>query len=387
MSAGMTAYTCAAIFDGQRHHRNAALVVDGRIVSEIRHESSLPPEVERIDLGDGLIVPGFVDLQVNGGGGFMLNEDPTVETITKISNAHALRGTTSILPTLITDTPANVQAAAEAVKDCIGCGVPGVLGLHLEGPHLSIARKGAHDASLIRVMTETDQENLEDLASSLPTLLVTLAPESVTNAQISVLSDAGAIVSLGHSDCSALVAAGAVQAGASMVTHLFNAMSQLGSREPGLVGAALATEEVSAGLIADGFHVDPVTIGIALRAKNGPGKIFLVSDAMASIGSKIEEFQLNGRKIFRRDGRLTLEDGTLAGADIDLLSSVRYLVRTVGIALDEAIRMATLYPAQVINRSSEIGTLRNGSLADFLLLDRDLNLQKTWRGGALLAES
>ncbi len=381
MTPDTVAYSCADIFDGHQRHKDAALLVrDGRVV-EVCKTSSLPPGVERKYLGGGLIAPGLVDLQVNGGGGVMLNNEPTPETVGKVCDAHARQGTTSLLPTVITDTPERTRAAVSAVQQCVEKGQPGILGIHLEGPHLSVARKGAHDPALIRPMTDDDAAFLERLAKSILTLFLTVAPESVTNAQITRLTAAGAVLSLGHTNCDFDTATEAARGGAKSATHLFNAMSQLGSREPGLVGAVLASGEFSAGLIADGFHADPATIGIALRSKTGPGKIFLVSDAMATIGSDIRSFELNGRRIYRKSGRLTLSDGTLAGADIDLMSAVRYMVNVIGIDPDEAIRMASLYPAQLVGRSTEVGALSPGSFADFIHLNASLDAESVWRRG------
>ena len=239
---------------------------------------------------EGMIAPGFVDLQVNGGGGVMLNDDPSVEAIEKICAAHRPFGTTSLLPTLITDTREKTKAAIAAGIEAQRRGVPGFRGLHLEGPHLSIARKGAHDPALIRPMDEEDVQILIEAKKSLETLYVTVAPESVTPAQISRLSKAGIVVSIGHSDTNYETAAACFEAGATSVTHLFNAMSQIGNREPGLAGAALDAGSVFCGLIADGFHVHEAVMRAALRAKPGPGRIFLVTDAMSTVGSDITSF-------------------------------------------------------------------------------------------------
>ncbi|GKY87375.1 N-acetylglucosamine-6-phosphate deacetylase [Sinisalibacter aestuarii] len=374
-----TAYLGAEIFDGHvRHHNAALLVADGRVAA-IMPEDDLPAGAERIALDGGLIAPGFVDLQVNGGGGVMLNNAPTADTIRTICEGHVTGGTTSILPTLITDAPEITRAAIAATRAALAEGVPGLAGLHLEGPHLSLARKGAHDPALIRPMDEDDLTALEALAAELPTLLVTVAPESVRPEQIARLARAGATVSLGHTDCSYAAATEATASGARMATHLFNAMSQFTGREPGLVGAVLDTGALWAGLIADGFHVSPASIRVALAAKQGPGRIFLVSDSMATTGTALDEFTLNGRRILRRGGRLTLEDGTLAGADLDLAGAVRFMAGTIGLDPLDALRMATLHPAQAIGRDGEIGTLTPGSHADFVHLDDALRVQKTWR--------
>ncbi|GAA0775796.1 N-acetylglucosamine-6-phosphate deacetylase [Roseibium denhamense] len=375
------AFQGARIFDGMSFQDDAALCVhDGKVV-RICATADLPEGAEVTDLGGGILAPGFVDLQVNGGGGVMFNSAPALETLKTIAEAHASIGATSILPTLITDTRETTAAAIQAVQQAISEGVPGIAGLHLEGPHLSVARKGAHDADLIRPMEPADLESLLAAAKSLPVLKVTVAPESVKPEQIRALSAAGILVSLGHTDSRFADCQEAVAAGARCVTHLFNAQSQLGNREPGVVGAALQLGDLSAGLIADGIHVHPATMASAIRAKQGPGHIFLVSDAMATAGSTITDFLLNGRKIERRDNRLTLQDGTLAGAHLDLTTAIRNLVHLCGIPLETALAMATSGPAALIGRSEQIGTLRHGANADFVHLSSDLELRSVFRAG------
>lgn len=387
MTKLLTAYTGAEIFDGLKRHVNSALLIDDMHVCDILPTSDIPADCEVIELAGGLLTAGFVDLQVNGGGGKMFNNLPDVDTIRTICNAHIQFGTTSLLPTLITDTKAKTDAAIKAAKDAIAQEVPGAIGLHLEGPHLSVARKGAHDPALIRVMTEADCGQLVDLNESLPSLMLTVAIETVGLAQIERLNQAGATVSLGHTDADFQTVSDAQKSGVTCVTHLFNAMSQLGNRAPGVVGAVLESKRLWAGLIADGIHVDAATIRIALRAKNGPGKIFLVTDSMAPLGTELDEFTLAGRKIMRSDGRLVLADGTLAGADLDMISAVRFIVNEIGLHEDEALRMASLYPAQVLKRSNEIGRLGAGTKADFIHLDNQLDILGVWRGGSRLYSS
>jgi len=377
----LTAITGARIFDGDLWHEHHALVIKDGKVAAIAPLRDVPAETRTVPM-DGLsLVPGFVDLQVNGGGGVLLNEQRDVEGIRTICAAHARFGTTALLPTLITDTPEVTEEAIAAGLAARAEAVPGFLGLHLEGPHLSIARKGAHDPALIRPMEEADLERTVTARKGLEALLTTLAPENATNAQIAGLSAAGVTVSLGHSDSSYATATGAVEAGAHVVTHLFNAMSQLGNREPGMVGATLDLGHVSAGLIADGFHVHPAAIRTALRAKRGPGRIFLVTDAMSPLGTDMTSFFLNGREIFREGGRLTLADGTLAGADIDMASCVRYMHDTVGIELEEALRMASLYPAEAIGMTGRKGRLTHGHDADFAVIDGNVEVVSTWIAG------
>ncbi|ADV09884.1 N-acetylglucosamine-6-phosphate deacetylase [Mesorhizobium sp. M7A.F.Ca.US.006.04.2.1] len=375
------ALTGARIFDGDDWHEGHALVVRDGLVEAILPTGAVPSDIALVDAGDGLLVPGFVDLQVNGGGGVMLNDHPDVASIETICRAHAPFGTTALLPTLITDTPAITAAAVAAGEAAARQKVPGFLGLHLEGPHLSVARKGAHDPALIRPMTDADQAMLIAARQKLPVLLTTIAPESVEPARVAALTKAGVIVSLGHSDTGYATASAFAAAGASMVTHLFNAMSQIGNREPGLAGAAIDIGTLSAGLIADGIHVDPATIKIALRAKQGPARIVLVTDAMATIGTDMTSFTLNGRTIYRRHGSLRLGDGTLAGADLDMISAIRFTHRVIGVELSEALRMASLYPAQAIGQSHRLGRFANGTAADIVALSDDLDPKGVWIGG------
>ncbi len=372
----MTGATLATgrIFDGRHWHDGAGLAVEAGRVTAIRPAAAG---------GDALVVPGFVDLQVNGGGGVQFNSDPSPDAIARICAAHRAGGTTALLVTLITDTAELPAEALAAVRAARQAGQPGLAGLHLEGPHLALARKGTHDPALIRPMQDADVARILAGLPGAGHVLTTLAPEAATAAQIARLVAGGVQVSLGHSDCSAPEAQAAFAAGASMVTHLFNAMSQLGHRSPGLVGAALEQGDISCGIIADGHHVDPMALRIALRAKAGPGRLFLVTDAMAPTGSDLDEFTLNGRRVYRRGGRLTLADGTLAGADITMLDAVRYAHRALGLDLAEALRMASLAPAEAAGLAGK-GALTPGSDADFLVLGPDLALRETWIGGRRL---
>lgn len=366
------------LFDGHEWHDNVALAIcTGRVEAILPSDEA--PEGPRLD---GWVAPGLVDLQVNGGGGVLLNNDPTPEGLARICAAHASLGTTGVMPTLITDRPDVTESAIAAARAFVGSGkaTPVMLGLHLEGPHLDRARKGTHDPCLIRPMTEADLATLVAAAADLPRLICTVAPEAVTAEQVARLARAGATVSLGHSDCAAAEARARFDAGARMVTHLFNAMSQLGHRAPGLVGATLDDGRVWAGLIADGFHVDDATMRIALRGKAGPARMFLVSDAMSTIGTDLPGFTLNGRRIFREGGRLTLADGTLAGADIALIDAVRYVHAELGWSLGEALRLAALFPARAIG-AEDRGHLRPGARADFVTLTPETTVSEVWVAG------
>jgi N-acetylglucosamine-6-phosphate deacetylase len=373
------------IFDGEIWREDAALILDRDRVEAIVSRRALPFGLPTSDLGEVFLAPGFVDLQVNGGGGVMFNDRRRADAIRTICAAHTPFGTTAVLVTLITDTPPVTSEAIAAGIEATRLSVPGFAGLHLEGPHLALSRKGAHDPKLIRPMEEADVERLIAARRGMAALLTTVATESITPDQIRRLMRAGVVVSLGHSDATYEDAATAVEAGASMATHLFNAMSQIGNRSPGLVGAAINLGGASAGLIADGVHVDQVNIGIALRAKRGPGRIFLVTDAMSTIGSDITEFTLNGRVVKRHNGRLTLADGTLAGADLDMISAVRFMRDRVGVPLEEALRMASLYPAMSMGLDGGYGRLTSAGRADFVALTEDLRVTSVWIAGKKVA--
>lgn len=373
----------ARIFDGERFHDESALIFSDGKVEAIVPEAALS-EVNKVErLQGGVLAPGFIDAQVNGGGGRMLNDEPTAETMFVIAKGHRKYGTTSLLPTLITDTmPVRdraIEAAVEAVK-----ADQGVAGLHLEGPHLAPVRKGAHLAQLMRPVDDADIALYIRTAEQIGTLLVTLAAEQVTPEQVRRLSDAGVIVSIGHSDATAEEAFKRFDAGARSVTHLYNAMSQIGHRAPGLAGAALDHPDIWCGIVADGHHVDPMALRLALRAKRGDAHLFFVTDAMALVGSDRTSFEINGRSVRRVPGgicsKLVLEDGTIAGSDLDMASAIRFGVSELDLTLGEALRMASLYPARYL-RLSDRGLLRPGMRMDAVHLDDGLFAKATWRSG------
>ncbi|WP_112942686.1 MULTISPECIES: N-acetylglucosamine-6-phosphate deacetylase [unclassified Rhizobium] len=375
-------FTGARIFDGERFHDDKALVVaDGRIET-IAGLNDLP-DGETITLGGGILAPGFIDAQVNGGAGRMLNDEPSPASMYRIAEGHRPYGTTSLLPTLITDTGEATAAAIDAAKEAVKAN-RGVAGLHLEGPHLAPARKGAHLAELMRPVDDRDVKALSAAAEAIGTLLVTMAAEQVTARQVQELSEAGVTVSIGHSDCTSEAAEARFDAGARGVTHLFNAMSQLGHRTPGLVGAAIDHPAVWCGIIADGHHVDPKALRTALRAKRGEGKLFFVTDAMSLVGSSENSFTLNGRTVRRETGafcsRLVLSDGTLAGSDVDMASAIRYGLTYLDLSLSEALRMATLYPALFLELDDR-GRLVPGLRADLVHMSDGIKVNQTWISG------
>ena len=373
---GRSLFTGAVLFDGEAFlDGQAVLVEDGGVVALCPVSEAVAADTI-IELNGGVLATGFIDVQVNGGGGVLFNKTPTADGVRAITNAHRSFGVTAMLPTLITDTPEKIRTAAAAVKDAMATGCPGCLGIHLEGPFISPARKGAHKGDYIRMMGDADVEFL--LGLDIDTVLVTVAPDVVPPEQIRRLSDAGIIVSLGHSDATYDEVARAVDAGARGVTHLFNAMSPLSHRAPGMVGAALEFGELWCGIIADGHHVDAAALRVALRAKRGPGRLFLVSDAMSTVGDAGDVFELNGRAVTRAGGRLTLADGTLAGSDLDMASAVRFAVRELGVPRAEALRMASLYPATLLRKDDCYGRIRPGYRADFVHLNDDDIVQSVW---------
>lgn len=361
------------IFDGSTLRDGHAIRFEDGRLTECGPDAEIVGNGGVIDLAGDILAPGYVDLQVNGGDGVMFNDDPSPDTLRRIATAHRRLGVTALLPTLITDTPEKSRAAIAAAIDAVRSGIAGIAGLHLEGPHLSIARKGAHDPALIRPMDQADLEALLAAAEALPVLKITVAPENVSEDQVATLSKAGVLVSLGHTDADFRTCCRYFAAGARCVTHLFNAMSQLGNREPGLVGATLASGTVSSGLIADTVHVHPQTMRAAWAAKTGPGRIFLVSDAMAVAGTECTSFELGGRRIQREAGVLTLADGTLAGADLDLTTAIRVMVTDVGVPIDVALQAATSVPADLIGAPVTGRKLGHSALSGMIRITRDLS--------------
>jgi len=368
-----TAFCGGQVFNGiELLADHCAVFVDG-VCTDIIAESALSGSEAVIDLNESILSVGYTDLQVNGGGGVMLNDGPSLQNLVTMAQAHRKLGTVCLLPTLITDNPNTTVAAINAVKKAVEKKIPGIAGLHLEGPHLSIARKGAHDGALIRPMEAEDLQLLLQAAKDLPCLMVTVAPENVTTDQVRSLADAGVLVALGHTDASYDTCIEYQKAGAGCVTHLFNAMSQLGSREPGLVGAAIDCDAFRVGLIADGVHVHPSTIRAAWNGKTSSDKFYLVTDAMAPAGTDQQSFTLNDRTIYRRDGRLTLADDTLAGADLDLTSAIRFMHHEVGIDLELALRSATTVPRSVISGVCDVSTCLTGArMEEVILISPDL---------------
>lgn len=348
------------VFDGHTMHKGWAVCLAGDRIKHLGPEGTMPTGTHEIDLAGDILCPMFVDLQVNGGGGAMLNDAPTEDGLAAIAQAHRSAGTGFFLPTLITDSPDVTDAAVEAVAST---SVAGVAGLHLEGPHIAAAKKGAHPAEHIRPLDDKGVEKLITSARRLPRLVVTLAPEAAPLGAITALANKGVVVSIGHSAATYEAAMAAFGSGATMATHLFNAMGPIHHRDPGLAGAALACPDVSAGLIADGVHVHPALLGQAIRGKAGSERMFLVTDAMAPFGTDDTTFTLSGRTVLRDGIRLSLADGTLAGANASLLEGIRLLVGEAQIPLETALGMATGAPARAARLPQPAGTLAIGGQA------------------------
>jgi N-acetylglucosamine-6-phosphate deacetylase len=368
------------VFDGRVWQRDTAVMVrDGRIVG-LASPGEIPSGWAQSRVPAGVFVTaGFIDLQVNGGGGVLLNDQPTADGMRAIARAHRRYGTTACLPTLITDTREQMRSAIAAARSVAGS--DGVLGLHLEGPFISPQRPGVHRPDRIVQPRAGDLEQLCELAGAGHSL-VTLAPECVPAGFVMTLASAGVRVSIGHSEASAAIVAQAVAEGATGVTHLFNAMSPFSARDPGIVGTALSEPRLTAGLIVDGIHVDPVSVRTAFAAK-GADRIALVTDAMPTVGTSLDRFNLVGRAIKLVNGRLTTEEGTLAGAHLDMASAVRNAVRLAKVPLEDALRAASLTPAQFLGIENERGAIVPGARADLVALTDTLTVAATWIDGEI----
>jgi N-acetylglucosamine-6-phosphate deacetylase len=372
----VTSLAAAALFDGLAMHRDVTLDHAGGIVTGLRSGGgagaahALPP--------DWLLAPGFVDLQVNGAGGVMFNDAPSAAAASAIAAALAPHGTTALLPTLIS-ARGKIAAALAGTAEAIAAGVPGVLGVHIEGPFINPARRGMHVPSEIVPLREDD---VLLLAAAHPGVrLLTLAPECVEATQLETLARTLRVFA-GHTDATAEQAEQAIAAGLAGFTHLFNAMSQFGSRAPGCVGAALAHGSIAAGIIADGLHVHPRSIRAAWRAM-GPDRLFLVSDCMSTVAGGGESYVWDGETIRLSDGRLARQDGTLAGAHVTLGQCVQRAVQLCDIPLEHALRMATATPARHAG-ADHVGRLAPGCRADMVALDSELQVCAVWQGGKRL---
>jgi N-acetylglucosamine-6-phosphate deacetylase len=366
-----------ALVEGQ-----CVLLEGGRILDIVPDSHPSARGATRIDLHGNMLLPGFIDSQVNGGGGVLFNDSPTVDAIRQIGRAHRRFGTTGFMPTLISADLDVVARAIAAARGAIEAGVPGVLGIHIEGPFLNVERKGVHDPAKLRELDTSAVGLLTSLG--IGRTLVTLAPEMTKPEIIQKLAAAGVIVSAGHTNATYAQVVAALHHGLTGFTHLFNAMSQLTGRKPGVVGAALENLDSWCGIIVDGQHTAPVVLRLALRCKPS-SRFMLVTDAMPTLGTDARSFRLQGREITVSGSVCLDEDGRLAGSNIDMASCVRNSVSLLGVALPEAVRMASLYPAEFLGLSHELGRIAPGYRANLVLADDKLNVLETWIDGKTLS--
>ena len=375
----ITAFTNGPMLTGDAFVRGAALLIEhDRIVDVVNADDARMRGAKQVDLRGRMLLPGFIDVQVNGGGGVLFNDMPTVEGIRRIARAHARFGTSGFLPTLISDDLAVVATAIAAVDAAIAAGVPGVLGIHIEGPYLNERRKGVHNAAHFQELGREAVALLSSLRRGVT--LLTLAPELAMPEALDQLAAAGVILSAGHTNATATEIEDARRHGLRGYTHLFNAMSQLTAREPGAVGAALAEDDSYCGMIVDGRHVDPRVLKIALRARRHD-RFMLVTDAMPPIGTGATSFQLQGRTINVADGVCVDEQGTLAGTALDMSLAVRNAIAMLALPPASAVRMASEYPADFLGLGASHGRLAPGHRADLLIADEGYNVLETWIGG------
>jgi N-acetylglucosamine-6-phosphate deacetylase len=365
------------IYDGRRWHEEVAVIIETGRISAVACGADVSRGYRSRRLPAGaFLTPGFIDLQVNGGG-VLLNDDPSPEAMRAIAGAHRRLGTTAILPTLLTDSRDKMLRAIRSAG--AAAGHDGVIGLHLEGPFINPSRAGVHARGHIVQAEMSDLEWLQPLGRAGRSLM-TLAPECVPEGFVRGLANAGIRISAGHSEASAEIMVRAMEEGLTGVTHLFNAMPPLQGRAPGVAGAAFADERIIAGLIVDGVHVDPVSVRAAFAAKGGDG-IALVTDAMPTVGAAITTFALTGKQITLREGRLVTAEGTLAGAHLDMATAVKNAVTLCSIPLADALRAASLTPARFLGLENDRGALVAGARADLVALDKDLHVIACWTGG------
>ncbi|MFA0540977.1 N-acetylglucosamine-6-phosphate deacetylase [Vibrio sp. 10N.222.52.B7] len=369
----MYALSNCKIYTGSDVLTNHAVVIENELIKKVCPISELPEGIELRDLDGANLSPGFIDLQLNGCGGVMLNDEITAETMQIMHKANLKSGCTSFLPTLITSSDEDMRAVITAAREYHNQYQNQSLGLHLEGPYLNVAKKGIHSVDHIR---KSDNEMIELICENRDLVAkVTLAPELNDPEHIERLHKAGVVVSIGHTNATYAEARQGFESGITFATHLFNAMTPMVGREPGVVGAIYDTPEVYAGIIADGFHVDYANIRIAHKIKGE--KLVLVTDATAPAGADMEYFIFVGKKVYYRDGKCVDENGTLGGSALTMIEAVQNTVEHAGIALDEALRMATLYPATAIGVESKLGRIKKGMVANLAVFDRDFNVKAT----------
>ena len=369
----MYALTNCKIYTGSDVLVDHAVIIKNELIDKVCPVSELPQDIETRDLNGANLSPGFIDLQLNGCGGVMLNDEITAKTMQIMHEANLKSGCTSFLPTLITSSDEDMKQAIAAAREYHTQYQNQSLGLHLEGPYLNVAKKGIHSVDYIRPSDDSMIDYMCDNADVITK--VTLAPEHNEPEHIERLKNAGIVVSIGHTNATYAEARRGFEAGISFATHLFNAMTPMVGREPGVVGAIYDTPDVYAGIIADGFHVDYANIRIAHKIKGE--KLVLVTDATAPAGADMDYFIFVGKKVYYRDGKCVDEHGTLGGSALTMIQAVKNAVEHVGIALDEALRMATLYPARAMKLDHKLGKLAPDTIANLAIFDQDFQVQAT----------
>jgi N-acetylglucosamine-6-phosphate deacetylase len=375
--SGLYAIAADHVFDGAVMRERTAVIMDGARILDLVPTTDLPRTMSIRAMPEGAwLAPGFIDLQVNGGGDVLFNDQPSAQAARTIAAAHRRRGTTGLLPTLLSDSAEKMRRALDAVNAVVSS-EPGILGLHLEGPYLSPEKPGVHDRRQLRQPSPDELAMLTAPRSGV--LLVTLAPEIVPPGFIAQLVASGVCVSLGHSMASYQQTRAAMAEGLTGFTHLFNAMRPLSSREGGPIARALESPDAWYGLIVDGVHVDPAMLRLALR---GLGHPILVSDAMPPVGGHRSSFSLHGDTITARDGYCVRDDGTLAGTVLDMAAAVKNCVGLLGVPLPDALRFASTHPATFLGLGQTLGRLAPGYRADLAAFDAtNMTVVATWVAG------
>jgi N-acetylglucosamine-6-phosphate deacetylase len=371
----------ATLIDDERVLNRHAILIDGDQIEDVRADNECPSDIECFDLQQAFVAPGFIDLQLNGCGGVLFNDAVTAETLRAMHQTNLQSGVTGFLPTLITTTEDEMRIALETVAELYEDPHSGVLGIHLEGPYINPARKGIHNAIAIRKPSPGMFEHIVTCAGKFPVML-TLAPEMNDASQLRALAEAGVILSIGHSNARYEEAWVGFDSGIRVATHLFNAMSPWAGRDPGVVGAVLDRDEVASGIIVDGFHVHYASVRLAKRIKRQ--KLFLVTDAVTPVGTKMRTFRFGGQTIYVKEGRCVNAEEVLAGALLTMIEAVANCVRYVGIPLWEAVRMASLYPARILRRDHELGRVAKGYIANLAVFDENYFVKGVVERGAWL---
>lgn len=379
----MKAITNGKIFDGDKFLENKALVFENKKIINIVPMEALEeryPEAEIVDAKGGYVTPGFIDLQINGCGGVLFNDSVTRETLEIMNRTNLKYGCTSFTPTLITTGDENIINALELVGNMEDKEDIGVLGLHIEGPYISVAKKGIHNPKFIRKMDEAMLNKIVEKGTK-ATTIITVAPENISGEYISTLANSGIKVALGHTNATYKEVEEKKIFGISLATHLYNGMSSFAHREPGAAGAVLDMD-IKAGIIVDGMHSDYASVRIAKKIMGD--RLYLVTDAVSPVGTDMEYFYFEGNKVYHKNGKCFGEDGTLGGSALTMDAGVRNLVNHVGITLEEAVRMATLYPAKAVNLDNKYGRLQPEAMADIVILNKDLEVEKVFAKGNLV---